>query len=156
MKLIVLISSFLLCNALTAQVFVYEGNDPFFGDVLCNVNGGHILPERELMWNESLLTTTKDHIYKGFSTSHFDVLYTYEDGSLYLGDSIFTSDILYTWKDGIIYKGDSTFPLDRVCSFKNGKVYNSEGETVFDVVLTIDGDVTVVELMAVLLALEVI
>jgi len=156
MKSLLVIASFLLCNALSAQVYVYEGDNPVFGDVLCNVNDGHILPERKMMWSESIVTVTDEGIYKGFSTSHFDILYTYEDGSLYSGDSNFTSDILYTWEDGVIYRGDSTFPLDKVFSYKDGKLYSSEGETVFDVLLTIEGDVSVLELFGILLALEMV
>jgi len=108
------------------------------------------------MWNNSIVTVTKEGIYKGFSTSQFDILYTYEDGKLYLGDSIFTSDVMFTWKDGVIYRGDSTFPLDKAFSYKNGKLYSQEGETVFDVLLTVDGDVSVLELFGILLALEMV
>jgi hypothetical protein len=127
-----------------------------FSDVICNVNGGHVLPGTDVMWNKAIVTCDQRGIYNGFSTSTFDVLFRFENNQLYLGESIFSSDIMYTFKNGVIFRGDSTFPLDKLFTFKNGYVYSAEGESVFDVVLAIDGPITVVELFGVLLATEML
>ena len=63
---------------------------------------------------------------------------------------------MYTFKNGVIFRGDSTFPLDKLFTFENGYVYSAEGESVFDVVLAIDGPISVVELFGVLLATEML
>lgn len=145
-----------LVHLLAAQVYVYPDRNILFSDMVCNVQGGHVLPDNEVMWNKAIVTCDERGIYKGFSTSTFDILYTYKEGQLYLGDSFFTSDIMFTFENGVIYRGDSTFPLDRLFTFKNGKLYSSEGESVFDILLSIEGALSVTELFGILLALEMI
>jgi hypothetical protein len=64
--------------------------------------------------------------------------------------------ISYTWEKASSLQTLYTFPLDKLFTFKNGYVYSAEGESVFDVVLAIDGPITVVELFGVLLATEML
>ncbi len=128
------------------QTYVYPSPDVMFSDVLCNVINGHVLPETETRWSQAIVTCDDRGVYEGYSASSLDALYTFEEGKFYLGSSIFTSDIMYTYHQGVIYRGDSTYPLDRLYSFRDGLVYSDEGETFFDIVLAIEGPISVTEL----------
>ena len=64
---------------LSAQTYVYPDRDIMFSDVICNVNGGHVLPGTDVMWSKAIVTCNQRGIYQGFSTSTFDVLFRFEN-----------------------------------------------------------------------------
>ncbi len=148
----------LLCaTKVDAQTYVYTSQTRFFGDMLCNVQGGHIIKGNSNLWSDAILTVKNNKIFKGFSTSTFDILFTLQDGGLFAGESTFSFDMLYTIKNGKIYKGNSTMMMD--CMYRydvnSNAIYKRDSVFALDAILFLQGDpLSSVELAALLLALE--
>lgn len=142
-----------------SQTYVYPNDHVYFGEMLCNIQGGHVISGSSNMWSDAILTTQNNKIFKGFSTSTFDVLYTLKDGKLYAGDSHFTFDIQFTIQNGKIYKADSSMMMDCLYTYdvKSNKLYKGDSTFALDAMLYFQGDMlNSIELLAMLLALELI
>lgn len=75
------------------------------------------LKER-MFYSDVKYTVSGNKIYRGNSTSTFDLLCTLVDGKLYKGDGRSSIDCMYTLKNGIIYKGDSTSTFDKFMAYE--------------------------------------
>jgi hypothetical protein len=75
------------------------------------------LKER-MFYSDVKYTVSENKIYRGNSTSTFDLLCTLVDGKLYKGDGRSTSDCIYTLKNGIIYQGYSTSTFDKFMAYE--------------------------------------
>jgi len=75
------------------------------------------LKER-MFFSDVKYTVSGNKIYRGNSTSTFNLLCTLVDGKLYVGDSRSSMDCMYTLKNGIVYKGDSTSTFDKVLAYE--------------------------------------
>ena len=75
------------------------------------------LKER-MFYSDVKYTVSGNKIYRGNSTSTFDLLCTLVDGKLYVGDGRSSMDCMYTLKNGIIYKGDSTSTFDKFMAYE--------------------------------------
>lgn len=148
-----------------AQTFLYPDNNLLWNETLCHVDNG-VVREGNNWTGKIILTLQSEHIFSGFSTSDFDILYTVRDNKLYLGDSFFSDAIAYTFNEneGTIYVGDSNFPLDlaytiRPDNFKRGvlNVYKDNSISPFDIVACLQGDApTAIELFSLLLSADLL
>ena len=97
-------------------------------------------------------------LYKGDSTSDYDIAYKIENGLVYHGNSSFsrlvyytildnkiflgqttsTFKCLYTIDGGKVYKGDSRFSSDLIYTIQNNKVYRGDFPMSSNCVLTLD------------------
>ena len=101
-----------------------------------------------------------DRIFRGFSTSAFDLLYTVRDGKLCHGASEFSDDIAYTFRQGRVYIGDSEYLLDQVYHLRDEplhhgeviSVYAGDSGSAFYRVCSIQGPFTEAEWFALMLA----
>ena len=146
---------------------------------LASAQNAHVYPDPMLRWNEvivhldggvvragndwrgeALFTVQGDLIFKGFSTSSFDLMYTVRDGKLCRGDSHFSSDVVYTFRGGRVYVGDSEYLLDLVYNLREEPLHHGEVVSVFkegsgsvyDRVVSIQGRFTTAEWFALMLA----
>jgi len=148
-----------------AQTFLYPDNNLLWHDCVCHFDNG-VIREGNNWTGKILLTVQNQHVFAGYSTSDFDILYSVRDGKLYLGGSFFTDAIAYTYveSEGKIYLGDSTFPLDltytiRPDNFKRGvlNVYKDDSISPFDIVACLQGDIpTTEELFSLLLSADLL
>lgn len=148
-----------------AQTFLYLDNNLNWHECVCHFDNG-VIREGNNWTGKILLTVQNQHVFAGYSTSDFDILYSVRDGKLYLGDSFFTDAIAYTYveSEGKIYLGDSTFPLDlaytiRPDNFKRGvlNVYKDDSISPFDIVACLQGDIpTAEELFSLLLSADLL
>lgn len=148
-----------------AQTFLYPDNDLLWHDCICHHDNG-VIREGNNWTGKIILTLQNEHIFSGYSTSSFDVMYSVRDNKLYLGDSYFTDAITYTYdeSEGKVYVGDSTFPLDlaytiRPDNFKRGvlNIYRGDSISPFDIVACLQGDIpTAIELFSLLLTAELL
>jgi hypothetical protein len=148
-----------------AQTFLYPDNNLLWHECLCHFENG-VIREGNNWTGKVLLTVQNQHIFSGYSTSDFDILYSVRDNKLYLGDSYFTDAIAYTYveSEGKIYLRDSTFPLDlaytiRPDNFKRGviNVYKDDSISPFDIVACLQGDIpTAEELFSLLLSADLL
>tara|TARA_B100000902_G_C26890832_1_gene707277 strand:- start:170 stop:685 length:516 start_codon:yes stop_codon:yes gene_type:complete len=164
--LVVLIvaGSALLDNSVLAQsaTRVYTDASMRWSQMALNVDRG--LVRKGADWRGDVLYTVQGNkIFQGFSSSSFDLAYTYKDGKLYIGEPQFTDAISYTFELGKIYVGDSTFPLDLAYTIRPNpnfrgvlSVYAEESTSPFDIVAFLQGELTEVELLAVLISLALL
>jgi hypothetical protein len=99
------------------QQTIYHNGPTGKVDVLYIKNNVVYLKER-MFYSDVKYTVSGDKIYRGNSTSTFDLLCTLVDGKLYVGDGRSTSDCIYTLKNGIIYQGDSTSTFDKFMAYE--------------------------------------
>ena len=164
--LVVLIvaGSALLDNNVLAQsaTHVYTDASMRWSQMALNVDRGLVREGAD--WRGDVLYTVQGNkIFQGFSSSSFDLAHTYKDGKLYIGESQFTDAISYTFELGKIYVGDSTFPLDLAYTIRPNpnfrgvlSVYTEESISPFDIVAFLQGELTEVELLAVLISLALL
>lgn len=139
----------------------------------------YVYPDAQLRWNEAivhvedglvregndwrgqvLFTVQGDRIFRGFSTSSFDLVYTVRDGKLCRGDSHFSDDVVYTFRAPRVYLGDSEYLLDLVYNLRDEPLHHGEVVSVFkedsgsayDRVVSIQGRFTTAEWFALMLA----
>lgn len=139
----------------------------------------YVYPDAQLRWNEAivhvedglvregndwrgavLFTVQGDRIFRGFSTSSFDLVYTVRDGKLCRGDSHFSDDVVYTFRAPRAYLGDSEYLLDLVYNLRDEPLHHGEVVSVFkedsgsayDRVVSIQGRFTTAEWFALMLA----
>lgn len=164
-SIVILVFTLALSLGAKAQTFLYPDNNLLWNETLCHYDNG-VVREGNRWSGKILLTLKNEHIFSGYSTSDFDILYSVRDNKLYLGDSHFTDAIAYTYNEseGTIYLGDSNFPLDlaytiRPDNFKQGvlNVYRDSSISPFDIVACLQGDVpTAIELFSLLLTAELL
>lgn len=95
-----------------AQIEVYPKNEIYPSEILLNINKGKVNLGDSRMWSDAVLTVSGNQIFEGWSTSTFDLMYTFNDGKLSLQESSFSSDVKYTYINGKIYRGDSSMMMD--------------------------------------------
>ena len=112
---------------------------------------------------EITYSVSGDKIFSGFSSSNFDLAYTFREGQLYIGDSYFTDAIAYTLHENKIYVGDSTFPLDLAYTVKNNphrtgihSVYRDSSISPFDIVAFLQGEPSECEIFALLISMSLL
>jgi hypothetical protein len=98
------------------QQTIYRNSPTGRVDVLFIKNDVVYLKER-MFYSDVKYTVSGNKIYRGNSTSVFDLLFTLTDGKLYIGDGSSSMDCLYTFKNGIIYRGDSTSTFDKFMAY---------------------------------------
>ena len=160
------------------------GKGFFFGLLLgwavaATGQSAYVYPDAQLRWNEAivhvedglvregndwrgavLFTVQGDRIFRGFSTSSFDLVYTVRDGKLCRGDSHFSDDVVYTFRAPRVYLGDSEYLLDLVYNLRDEPLHHGEVVSVFkedsgsayDRVVSIQGRFTTAEWFALMLA----
>jgi hypothetical protein len=101
---------------------IYEGDSESVFDILYTIknNGIYDKEERSFSQFNRLVSFKGLKIYKGSSTMHFDeVTYTIIDNKVYKGNSNgSTFDCVYTYEDGKLYEGDSTSVFDLLYTIK--------------------------------------
>ncbi len=144
------------------RVEVFEDDRMLWSEMILHVENGVVRQGRD--WRGQVIwTTLPNKIFKGYSTSVFDLVYSVRDGQLIQGDSHFSDAIMYTTeRDGDAIKlfiGDSTFPLDLVYTlrphaFNEGVygLYKEDSMSGFDRISVFGAMPTAVELFALLLA----
>ncbi|MDP4828388.1 MAG: hypothetical protein NWR73_11915, partial [Flavobacteriales bacterium] len=91
--------SILVCVLLIAtvrlfgQVSVFPNERMFFGEMLFNIEDGILNEGNSRFRMDAVLTIANEKIFKGYSTSTFDLLYTVRNGKLYPADSRFSLDV---------------------------------------------------------------
>lgn len=98
------------------QQTIYRNGQTGRVEVLYIKNDVVYLKER-MFYTDVKYTVSGNKIYRGNSTSVFDLLFTLTDGKLYIGDSGSSMDCLYTFKNGMIYRGDSTSTFDKFMAY---------------------------------------
>jgi len=146
----------LMSFCVQAQIYVWEGDGVAAGMPVMNIVNGTLYPELSFMNQDALLTATNDKIYQGRSTSVFDEVYWIQDNKLFSDQGHFSGDCLLTYHNGKIYRGDSRMFMDQLFSFKNGQLFEGNQTTRLDILYSFEGDVSVAELFAVMLVLELI
>lgn len=149
----------LLVGSAYFQTYVYPNERCYLNDVICNIHNGQLNLGNSNMWRETKLTVKDQKIFKGFSTSTFDQLYSLQNGHLYLGDSSFSFDIVYTIKSGKVYRGESDMMMDCLFTYdpKTNKLYKGDSLFSLDAVLFFQGEaLNDAELFATLLWLELL
>ena len=73
--------------------------------------------KERMFFSDAKYTVSGNKIYRGNSTSVFDLLFTLNDGKLYIGDGRSSMECLHTFKNGIIYRGDSTSTFDKFMAY---------------------------------------
>ena len=71
------------------------------------------------------------------------------EDKVYRGDSQYSSDILYRVENSKIYRGNSTYRSDIVANRRGKYIYRGDSSYRSDVEFWIDGDVTLVEFVAI-------
>ena len=157
--LIFLLAAGVACTASAQRTTVYPDDQLRWSEAIAHVEGGLVRAGND--WRgEVLYTVQGDRIYRGFSSSSFDLLYTVRDGQLCQGSSHFSTDIAYTFREGRVYLGDSEYLLDQVYNLKEEplhhgevvSVYTDDNGSVFDRVCSIQGPFTAAEWFALMLA----
>ena len=95
---------------------IYRNNSAGRAEVLFIKNDVVYVRER-MYFSDAKYTVVGNKIYRGNSTSVFDLLFTLTDGKLYIGDGGSSSDCLYTFSNGVIYRGDSTSTFDKFMAY---------------------------------------
>lgn len=157
--LIFLLAVGLACAASAQRTTVYPDDQLRWSEAIVHVEGGLVRSGND--WRgEVLYTVQGDRIYRGFSSSSFDLLYTVREGQLCQGNSHFSTDIVYTFREGRVYLGDSEYLLDQVYNLRDEplhhgevvSVYTDDSGSVFDRVCSIQGPFTPAEWFALMLA----
>jgi hypothetical protein len=99
------------------QQTIYRNSPTGRLEVLYIKNDVVYVKER-MFFSDAKYTVSENKIYRGASTSGFDVLFTLSEGKLYIGDGRSSRDCLYTFKNGIIYRGDSTSTFDKFMAYE--------------------------------------
>lgn len=145
----------------TAQtrVEVYPNDRMLWSEVLMNIERG-VVREGGDWRGDVLWTVRQEQIFKGYSSSSFDLQFTVRAGHLIQGDSHFSDAIMYTIEGNTIYIGDSTFPLDLVYTLRPEPrdsqlmgLYKEDSLSSFDRICVFQGQPNHAELFALLLAL---
>ncbi len=152
--------SFVVMPSLSkAQTFVYTDQNLMWSQMACHIDGG-VVREGPDWRGEITFTVSRDKIFNGYSSSTFDLAYTYRDGKLYISDSYFTDAISYTFYDGQIFVGDSTFPLDLAYTMRPSNmrpdvlcIYKESSISPYDIVAFMQGAPTKTEIFALLLTM---
>ena len=146
-------------QALGQRTSVYPDPQLRWNEAVVHIEGGAVRAGND--WRgEVLLTVQGDRIFRGFSTSAFDLLYTVRDGKLCHGASEFSDDIAYTFRQGRVYIGDSEYLLDQVYHLRDEplhhgeviSVYAGDSGSAFDRVCSIQGPFNEAEWFALMLA----
>ncbi len=157
MKFLFATLAFFFCvTNIGAQTLVYSNEWMSYDSLKCSLTQECIMPGHSTFKSDAALTVHESKIYKGYSTSTFDVLYTFDDGMLYAGSASLLSDVVCTVKNGKVYRGKSTFALDCLYTYDvaSGKIFKGSGTFALDAVVFTQGDMlSSVELCAVLLYL---
>lgn len=157
--LIFLLAAGVVCSASAQRTTVYPDDQLRWSEAIVYVEGGVVRAGND--WRgEVLYTVQGDRIYRGFSSSIFDLLFTVREGQLYRSDSHFSTDIVYTFREGRVYLGDSEYLLDQVYNLKDEplhhgevvSIYTDDNGSVFDRVCSIQGPFTPAEWFALMLA----
>ena len=155
MKQFILLATMLLTFSLVnAQTKVYKGTSSYSSDVICNLNNSKVYKKTSSYSSDVICNVSGSKVYKGTSSYSSDVLYNVSDGKVYKGTSSYSSDIVMTIKDGKIYKGTSTYSSDVIATIKDGKVYTGNSSYSSDIQFSIDGNVTIVEFVAIWYAVK--
>lgn len=95
---------------------IYKGDSESVFDILYTIKNDGIYDKEERSFSQynRLVSFAGQKVYIGNSTMHFnDVTYTIIDNKIYKGNSNgSTFDCLYTYKDGKLYEGDSSSVFD--------------------------------------------
>jgi hypothetical protein len=72
-------------------------------------------------------TIEGNKVYRGQSTTSFDLLYEVENGKVYQISNSSLKKVIYTFQNGRIYIGDSTSTFDCLFSYEvDNQVFNNE------------------------------
>jgi hypothetical protein len=142
--------------------YAYTDSRMLWSEIVCHIEGG-VVREGGDWRGEITHTVSGNKIFRGFSSSNFDLAYTFRDGKLYIGDSCFTDAIAYTLHENKIYVGDSTFPLDLAYTIKNEphgrgviNVYKDNSISPFDIVAYLQGAPNECETFALLISMSLL
>ncbi|EDP95043.1 hypothetical protein U8527_08440 [Kordia algicida OT-1] len=138
---------------LFAQTKIYRGDSTNLSDLLFTVQDGKVYKSNISRFSDRVLFTINDNtIMEGNSTSVFDVIATVREGKVYKERSFTTFDVMFNIYKEKIYDEDSQFIFDVKATIRNGKVYKERSMMRSDILLTIEGELTDIELAAVWLA----
>ncbi|MBI49041.1 MAG: hypothetical protein CL850_01970 [Crocinitomicaceae bacterium] len=149
-------------NFSLAQTYVYTDVQMTWDQMACHIDNGVVIMGPD--WRGEIeYTVQNNRIFKGYSSSSFDIAYAYREGKLYIGESYFSDAISYTFNEGRIYIGDSNFELDLVYTIRPNPnyrgalcVYKEDSISPFDIVAFLQGEPTEVEIFALLITLRLI
>jgi hypothetical protein len=154
--------SFIQDGFAQTTTYAYTDSRMLWSEIICHVEGG-IVREGGDWRGEITHTVSGNKIFSGFSSSNFDLAYTFRDGKLYIGDSYFTDAIAYTLHENKIYVGDSTFPLDLAYTIENNShktgvlsVYRDSSMSPFDIVAYLQGAPNECELFSILISMSLL
>lgn len=149
-------------NISIAQTYVYTDNQMIWSQMACHIENGVVRMGPD--WRGDIKYTVQNNrIFKGYSSSSFDLVYTLREGKLYIGESHFSDAISYTFNEGRIYIGDSDFALDLAYTIRPNpnyrgtlSVYKTDSVSPFDIVAFLQGEPTEVEIFALLISLALL
>ena len=139
--------------------YVYPTSHMRWNEVVCHIEGGVVRQGND--WRGAIVyTIERNKIYSGYSTSSFNLAYTFRDGKLYICDSYFTDAITYTLDGQYIYVGDSHFPLDLAYTIAPDRnnpgvlnIFKEDSISPFDIVAVMQGNPSPDEIFAILLTM---
>ncbi len=149
-------------NYTLAQTYVYTDNQMIWNQMACHIEDGIVRMGPD--WRGDIKYTVRNNrIFKGYSSSNFDLVYTCREGKLYIGESYFSDAISYTFNEGRIYIGDSDFELDLAYTIRPNPnyrgtlcVYKEDSISPFDIVAFLHGEPKEVEIFALLISLALL
>lgn len=149
-------------NFSIAQTYVYTDNQMIWSQMACHIENSVVRMGPD--WRGDIKYTVQNNrIFKGYSSSNFDLVYTCREGKLYIGESFFSDAISYTFNEGRIYIGDSDFALDLAYTIRPNSnyrgtlcVYKGDSISPFDIVAFLQGEPTEVEIFALLISLALL
>ena len=149
-------------NFSIAQTYVFTDNQMMWSQMACHIENGVVRMGPD--WRGDIKYTVQNNrIFKGYSSSSFDLVYTCREGKLYIGESYFSDAISYTFNKGRIYIGDSDFALDLAYTIRPDPnyrgalcVYKEDSISPFDIVAFMQGEPTEVEIFALLISLALL
>jgi|TARA_R110000737_G_scaffold350964_1_gene391661 hypothetical protein len=119
-----------------AQSKIYLGDRPNRNDLIYQITENKITRMSTSLWGTDILTVRNNQVfdnsfnsnvrytiegnkvYRGQSTSVFDLLYEIENGKVYQISNSSLKKVVYTFSDGRIYVGDSTSTFDCLFSYE--------------------------------------
>lgn len=143
---------------------VYRGDSRYIGDVICKVGNDRLYKGYNGYPIDIVYTIDGNNIYNGRSNDDADIMLTVDEdeqaATVFKGSTHRAEDVVLTIRFGKVYAGSSSSDNDMLASiWSTGKpgvvgsyygVYRGDSQASADLLYTIAGQVSLVELVAIL------
>ncbi len=139
MRLLLLFSLF--PTLFFAQSKIYLGERPNPQDLIYQVSSSKVIRMNSSIWGTDVLFIKGNEVFDDSFRSN--CLYTIEDNKVYKGRSTSTFDVLYELDNGKIYQVSNSSLRRCIYTFSNNQIYVGDSRSTFDCLFNYQVDKTI-------------